>query len=314
MNKFKNYSDQELYEGGVFFPKLLYSTDFKNRVDEKALEEIKKDSASFFAKPIKAQASKLVNSYFDLSNYGDLDRLKPLDWATQLIDRKEILDKIDEELSPYHATMLQYKIFSLLNQPIASSKRFLFYSPIQSIRDLTLGELYSLSDTYIQDGTFDAISQITANVESVPDYMLSIEEEDLVSTPLTDTTHPAVTIDLSMHDDQLKKEFDSFLQKKRDSLKLSPGIKKLKEGLTGSLVKHRVLQYLDLKIMLKYIKNEKIFTHPNYAEYLFPDNPSGPSKFSKSTLTNAIIAISDDYIQSLLASINTKHNQRLERN
>jgi len=176
-NIFSNFSDQDLHDGGIYFPCLLNFSDYESRLNEKGLEAIKRESGSFFSISSKDRATEIVKTYFDLHIYGDLNRLERLDWATQLIDRKVILDKLGQDLKPYYADQLQFQIFTLLHRPIASNKRFLFYSPTKSRKDLALGELHSISKAYIEDGTFDQINHILGHAESDPNYDLSVEEE-----------------------------------------------------------------------------------------------------------------------------------------
>jgi hypothetical protein len=91
---------------------------------------------------------------------------------------------------------------------------------------------------------------------------------------------------------------------------LKPIVDEFKNKDKVSLIKHNVLQYLDLLVLTRYVDPEKKLTSAKYATFLFPSNhpdyDKAYGKFNDSTLKFANKVLNDDTIQRLLSSINKK--------
>lgn len=317
MKKSKLFSElqkPELIDAVTYFPSFMEDAYIKTQLDKKDLDLINEKYPVFKSLSPKEQTIEIINKYFNLDKYGDLKSLSRLDWATQLIDRKKITALLGHENTPYFSRQLQRSIFKLLQNPIASSERFLFYSNTKNINDFTAGELHSLSKAYQDYGFFDGIDNAYGQMDKERGDDLSEEELNLVSEPvdltmISDSSSKVIaSIDLSINDKQLEKEFSEFLKRKRVELHQKPTVDNFVDRYTGSLIKHNVLQYLDLKIIAAYITPDKTLTQSQYADYIFPDTPSALDKFRDSTVKHTENALTQEFIHKLLSSINKKQD------
>lgn len=297
----------------TYFPGLMKDGYIKNNFDEND-SDYKKYSSEYSSLKPRDKTIEIIKKCFNLDKYGDLERLSRQDWATQLIHRKKIIDSLGHKNNPYSPTLLQGLIFKSLQNPIASKRSFLYSG---NINDLTAGELYLLSNTYQDNGIFDDVDNAYRQIEKERNDDVLEEDTDVIYQPLNLSMIPdysnkaIISIDLSVNDKQLKEEFSEFLKRKRTELHQKPTVDNFMDSYTGSLIKHSVLQYLDLKILAAYITPENALTHSEYADYIFPGNPSALEKFRDSTVKHSEKAITQGFIHKLLSSINKKQNKPL---
>jgi hypothetical protein len=309
-NLFSDLPKEDLHDAGTYFPSLLNHSDASAYFDQKDLDFIDNKSKVFNGLDDKIRIVKVIDKYFDLIKYGDLELLGRLEWATQLTERSKILQLLGQENNSYVSARLQRKIFALLQNPIINSKTFLRYLASNNINDLTIGQLHTLSKNNLGDGIFSQIDSAYDRIDKEPEDDLTHEEIDLITDAIANPNvieNPyriIASIDLSINDMQLKQEFEDFIASKRADLKLNASVGKFKDNSISSLIKHRVLQYLDLVIISSYAGKVSDITHGKYAEYLFPDYDSALDKFRDSTIPHSKTATSKDFIHELLSSIN----------
>jgi hypothetical protein len=309
-NLFSDLSKEDLHDAGTYFPSLLNHSDASAYFDQKDLDFIDNKSKVFNGLDDKIRIIKVIDKYFDLDKYADLERLERLEWATQLIERSKILQLLDQANNSYASERLQRKIFALLQNPIINSKTFLGYLASNNINDLTIGQLHTLSKNNLSDGIFSQIDSAYDRIDKEPEDDLTHEEIDLITDAIANPNiienpyRVIASIDLSINDMQLKQEFEDFITSKRADLKLNASVGKFKDSSISSLIKHSVLQYLDLVIISNYAGKVSDITHGKYAEYLFPDYDSALDKFRDSTIRHSKTATSKDFIHELLSSIN----------
>jgi hypothetical protein len=313
---FQELKKPELIDAVTYFPSLSEHKKVKPKLDTDDFESIKLKRLTFNALAGKEKVIELIKKYFDLKKYGDLNRLSKLDWATQLIDRKRIIDLLEKQNNTYFTNRLQYSIFKLLLSPIASSNRFSFYSKTNNINDLSIGELHSISKAYQEQGFFEDIDDVYKQVDHELNEDISQEGYDLISKPIDlgevlDTPNIIVaSINLSVNDKQLVNEFREFIKIKRGNIDIQPVCSPLKPNETKGLITHRILQYLDLKIITTYISSDKTLTDSDFANYIYPqDHPShfGALDKLRSTIKpTSNKAITQEFIDRLLSEENTK--------
>ena len=307
---FSDLSKEDLHDAGTYFPSLLKHSGVSAYLDQKDLDFIDKNSKYFNGLDDKTRIIKVIDKYFDLNKYGDLERLSRLEWATQLIERSKILQLLGQENNSYVKDRLQRKIFSLLQNPIINSKTFLRYLSTKNICDLTIGQLHTLSKNNLGNGIFNYIDSAYNRIDKEPKDDLTHEEIDLITDAIANPNiienpdRVIASIDLSINDKQLKEEFGDFITSKRAELKLNAPVDKFKDSSISSLIKHSVLQYLDLLIISNYVCITCDITQGKYAEYLFPYYGSALEKFRDSTIPHSKTAISENFIHKLLLSIN----------
>jgi hypothetical protein len=313
---FQELKKPELIDAVTYFPSLSEHKKVKPKLDIDDFESIKLKRLTFNALAGKEKVIELIKKYFDLKKYGDLNRLSKLDWATQLIDRKRIIDLLGSKKNTLSTNQLQKLIFKLLLSPIASSSRFSFYSQTTNINDLSIGELYSISKAYQEHGFFEYIDDVYKQVDHELNEDISQEGYDLISKPIDlgealDTPNIIVTsINLSVNDQQLVNEFKKFIKIKRANTGLKPVSPTLKGHDTQALINHSVLQYLDLKMITTYISSDKPLTDGDFINFIFPTDHTAHSgaldKFRSSTKPRSKTAITQRFIDQLLSEENKK--------
>lgn len=110
MKKSKLFSDlqkPELIDAVTYFPSFMEDDYIKNQLDENDLGKIEKNTSDFRKLKPKDQTIEIINKYFNLDKYGDLERLSRQDWATQLIHRKKIIDSLGHKNNPYSPTLIR---------------------------------------------------------------------------------------------------------------------------------------------------------------------------------------------------------------
>jgi hypothetical protein len=313
---FQELSKPELIDAVTYFPSLSHHKKMNPRLDTDDFALIKHKQLTFNDLTDKEKVIELINKYFDLNKYVDVTQLSQLDWATQLTDRKKTIDLLEKQNNTYFTNRLQYSIFKLLLSPITSSNRFFLYSKANNINDLSIDELHSISKAYQEHGFFEYIDDAYKQVEHELNEDISQEEYDLISKPIDlgealDTPNIIVaSINLSVNDKQLVNEFREFIKIKRGNIDIQPVCSPLKPNETKGLITHRILQYLDLKIITTYISSDKTLTDSDFANYIYPqDHPShfGALDKLRSTIKpTSNKAITQEFIDRLLSEENTK--------
>jgi len=316
---FQELSKPELIDAVTYFPSFSDHEEIKSKLDTKDFALINDKQLIFNALTGKERVIELISKYFDLNKYGDLTRLTRLDWATQLIERKKIIDLLEKKNNSYFTNRLQYSIFKLLLSPITSSNRFFLYSKAYNISDLSIGELHSISKAYQEYGFFESIDDAYKQVHHELNEDISQEVHDLISEPIDlggalDTPNIVVaSIDLSVNDKQLVKEFENFIKIKRENIGIKPVFPPIKGNDTGALIKHSVLQYLDIKIITTYISSDKTLTDSDFINFIFPtdnpDNYGALDKFRSSTKPHSENATTQEFINRLLSEENKIQNK-----
>jgi hypothetical protein len=318
-NTFSELSKEDLLDAGTYFPSLVNHSDMKPQLTTEDLDSINSKQSKFNALPNSEKVTELIVKYFDLDKYGDLSLLTDFEWAAQLIARKKILALLDLRNDSNRRARLQTTIFEICQNPITNRNKFRPNLSNINIKDLTVLDLHSISQTYRNNGDFDFIDSGLNFIG--PDIYGIISTEEInsinsidspIKTPnISDNKYKVVaTVDLSISDSQLKNEFAEFLENKRNELDLKPIVEEIKNKDKVSLMKHSVLQYLDLLVLTNYVDPAKKLINSKYATFLFPsthpDYDKAYGKFNDSTLKYADKVLNGDTIQKLLSSINNQ--------
>jgi hypothetical protein len=316
---FQELSKSELIDAVTYFPSLSNHEEVKPQIDTNDSALIKHKKSIFNALSANEKVIELINKYFDLKKYGDLKQLSDIEWAVQLITRKKILGLLIQNSDLGFTDRVQATIFEIFQNPVVDINKYGALLSTKNVNDLTVFELSSMIKTYQSNEYFDFIDN-NPNIIGPDIYGdVSDEEYDFVNS-LNDPIQPPniadnkfkvlATVDLSVSDSQLKTEFAEFLKRKRNELELKPIVDEFKNKDKASLIKHNVLQYLDLLVLTKYVYPFKKLTNAKYATFLFPsthpDYDRANGKFNDSTLKYASQTLSGDTIQRLLSSINKK--------
>ena len=317
MDTFSGLSKQDLRDAGTYFPSLVNHSNMQTHLTREDLDLITSKQSTFNALTNSEKVIELINKYFDLDKYGDLSQLSYPEWAAQLIARNKILGLLNLHNDSNCTARLQTTIFETFQNPVININKFGSLLSTKNINDLTVLELHSISKTYRNNGYFDFIENGLDFIG--PDFEGNVQNEELnlinsigspIETPnIFDNKFKAVaTVDLSISDSQLKNEFADFLENKRNELGLKPIVDEFKNKDKVSLIKHNVLQYLDLLVLTRYVDPAKKLTSSKYATFLFPpthpDYDKAYGKFNDSTLKYADKVLNGDTIQKLLSSIN----------
>jgi hypothetical protein len=318
-NMFSELSKENLLDAGTYFPSFVNLCDFKAKLEREDLDSIKTKKSNFSTLPADEKVIELINIYFELEKYDGLDELSDIEWAAQLIIRSKILRLLSQGSDSGFTVQVQATIFEIFQNPVVDMNKFGALLTTKNINDLTVFELYLITKTYQNNGCFDFIDNDLDLIGPDIDGNVKNEEYDFISSIGAPIQTPNIaenkfkvlaTVDLSVSDSQLKSEFAEFLEKKRDKLKLKPIVDEFKNKDKVSLIKHNVLQYLDLLVLTRYVDPEKKLTSAKYATFLFPSNhpdyDKAHGKFNDSTLKFAKKVLNDDTIQRLLSSINKK--------
>jgi hypothetical protein len=318
-NMFSELSKENLLDAGTYFPSFVNLCDFKAKLEREDLDSIKTKKSNFSTLPADEKVIELINIYFELEKYDGLDELSDIEWAVQLITRKKILGMLSQSSDSGFTARLQATIFEIFQNPVVDINKSGALLLTKNVNDLTVFELSLMIKTYQYNEYFDFIDNdpnligpdIHGNVSN-EEYDFFNSLNDPIQTPnIADNKFKVIaTVDLSVSDSQLKNEFAKFLERKRNELELKPIVDEFKNKDKVSLIKHNVLQYLDLLVLTRYVDPEKKLTSAKYATFLFPSNhpdyDKAHGKFNDSTLKFAKKVLNDDTIQRLLSSINKK--------
>jgi hypothetical protein len=316
---FQELSKSELIDAVTYFPGLSHHKKMKPNLDTDDFALIKHKQSKFNALPANEKVIELINKYFELERYGKLDQLSEIEWAVQLITRKKILGMLSQSSDSGFTGRVQAAIFEMFQNPVVDINKSGALLSTKNVNDLTVFELSLMIKTYQNNEYFDFIDNNpnligpnTYGNVSNEEYDFFNSLNDPIQTPnIADNKFKVLaTVDLSVSDSQLKTEFAEFLKRKRNELELKPIVDEFKNKDKVSLIKHNVLQYLDLLVLTKYVHPFKKLTNAKYATFLFPpthpDYDKANGKFNDSTLKYASQTLSGDTIQRLLSSINKK--------
>jgi len=316
---FQELSKSELIDAVTYFPSLSDHIKIKSKLDTDEFAIIKLKQSKFDSLPANEKVIGLIHKYFELEKYGGLDQLSDIEWAVQLITRKKILGMLSQSNDSGFTGRVQVAIFEVFQNPVVDINKSGALLSTKNVNDLTVFELSLMIKTYQNNEYFDFIDN-SSNLIGPDIYGdVSNEEYDFINS-LNDPIQPPIiadnkfkvlaTVDLSVSDSQLKTEFAEFLKRKRNELELEPIVDEFKNKDKVSLIKHNVLQYLDLLVLTKCVYPYKKLTNSKYATFLFPpthpDYDKANGKFNDSTLKYANKILSGDTIQRLLSSINKK--------
>lgn len=315
MSIYKNIDNEELAEAISFFPGLNSVSEVKDKLTPAISEKIKKRSTEIWNEAKGEILSQLIDKYFNLSAYESLNKLESKEWGIQLFIRNKILADLKNPEKPREG--LQRGIYELINRPILSHTDYpLTFHPYDStINDLTVVEAYRISDKCISNGSFKVIEESPGNEDSLTHDQQDLQDIfDLCVSSVgnmlaeDDTPTVATTIDLNASDDQLKDDFARYIAAKKEELcikKTKP--KKFKPGRFSPLINHKIIPYIDLKILDIYVNGKATLKHHQVADYLFP--VSGPKNdkdttevIRKSTIKYADEMLNEKIIRSLLIS------------
>lgn len=300
MSLLKELTDNQIVEAISYFPALKTHSDLVMKASKlTTLIGNRTKEINNYSK--NERLENLIEAYFHLNAYKVLNEKSNFtEWMTQFVARKSIIDLLEEQGDrPYiDNCSIQESIYHLINNPIIDYKKFpCMYSAHFSINTLEVGELMRLSEPYIEDGTFEFIDKnhhwLDYSYEDVeiksPSSQFLNDLCELWAAPIKSKwqTQAFAVIDLDVDDKQLKIEFSAYLKRarKESQVNQSPS-KSLKKGKIKSWIIHRVLQYLDLKILDLYINKEHTLgnKHSHLAKIIFPDDD--PSASSKGDPTN----------------------------
>lgn len=310
MSLLKELTDYQIVEAISYFPALKTHSDLVIKASKlTTLIDDRTKEINNYSK--NERLKNLIEAYFNLEAYKVLNEESSLTcWMTQFIARKQIIDQFEDSRKNNldSNSRLQAKIYELINNPIIDYKNYpLMYSPYISTNDLDVGgfshlsintldvgELMRISEPYIKDGTFEFIDKNyhwldysyeddVINTVEPPSSELLYNLCELRATPIKNIwqSQAVAVIDLDIDDKQLIKEFSAYLKhvRKESGTNQSPS-ESLKQGKRKSWVSHRVLQYLDIKILDLYInkKHTLVNKHSQLEKIIFPvEDPSIPS-------------------------------------
>jgi len=322
---FTDLSKEDLHDAGTYFPRLIEDRDVGNYLDQQDLDLIDTNSKYFNSLDDRTRILKVIETYFDLDKYGDLSQLSDFEWVAQLTVRKKILNCLYQNNGSNHEKGLQSAIFALVQIPVVDSSKFGPRISTNHIADLTVLELHSISKTYLNNGCFDFIDHdldlIGPDIDgNIPDekYSLINLNSPIEYHEICDNKFKVVaTVDLSISDAQLKSELADFIERKRRQLDLKPIVAEFKNKDKVALIKHSVLQYLDLLVLTRYVGPAAKLTSSTYATLLFPETHSdydkAYGKFNDSTLHYADKVLNGDTIPKLLSSLKKQQSPSFVR-
>ena len=191
----------------------------------------------------------------------------------------------------------------------------MFHPYDSTINDLTVIEAYKVSEKYLNDGSFkiiegsprneDSLTHDQQDLQNIFDLCVNSAGNELATV---DGQVVVATIDLNATDTQLKEDFAEYLTAKRKELSIEPlKPKKFKPGKYAPLINHKVLQYIDLRILDIYINGTDTLKQHQFADYLFPTSDPQSDKdateaIRKSTIKYANEMLDEQAIKSLLKS------------
>lgn len=330
MSIYKELDVDEIINAVSFFPELKANSTIQGRLNPDIEKSIEKKSTNLWNKDKRKILQLLIKQYFDLEAYQSLNEIDLLSWAAQFIIRKSIIDRLT---MPGQSTqLLQASIFELMNEPVVDIKRrpFMFLGHFSSVNELTISELQDIATKYIDDGTFEFLEKnIDLVTDADEDVIIEDEEKqrinpndvfNLLVSPVEDVlacgSNPKITatIDLSVNDAQLEKDFADLVSRKRQELNIQPLTPRpFKRGKIRSLIENRVLEYLDLKILDLYVNNRETMEQHTIADYIFAETDisyidvNTTEKVRKSTLRYANEMMNKDFIASILAESKTHY-------
>lgn len=315
MDIYKNLDEKEVVDALSFFPGLKVIGEIKNKLTTEINEKIKIISDDNSSKNKDVLLSELIAKHFDLTAYESLNELESKGWGIQLFIRHKILSELRE--SNTSPEVLQRKIYELIKHPILNYSDYLltFHPYDSTINDLTVAEAYDISETFSNNGAFkiiedspgdeDSLTHDQQDLKDIFDLCVSSAGNELATS---DNPIVAATINLNSTDTKLKEDFGKYLTAKRKELDTHPLLQKnIKPGKYTSLIDHKVLQHIDLKILDIYVNGSDTLKQRQIADYLFPISGSQYDKdtteaIRKSTIKYANEMLDDRVIKSLLIS------------
>jgi len=337
MSLYKELTDGQVVKAISYFPALRMHSDLVKKASKLTtlIDDRTKEINNYST---NERLVKLIEAYFQLNAYKKLEESSLTCWMTQFIARKEIIDQLEDPSKNIFSNdcSLQTQIYGLINNPIIDYKNNPFmYSPHFSINTLDVGGLMGLSEPYIKDGTFEFIDE---NYHLL-DYSYEDDVINTVESPSSELLHSlcelraapvkskwqsqaVAVIDLDIDDKQLIEEFSAYLRRvRRESGANQSPSKSLKDGKRKSWISHRVLQYLDIKILDLYINKEHTLRnkHSQLAKIIFPSNDASvPSDgealndiIRRSTIIAADKIMNDTVIKRALSDQNKVSMQLL---
>lgn len=219
---------------------------------------------------------------FSIQKYEGLESLSILDWLGHFTTRYTILEYQSEGVFPEHN---KAAVAHILKDPLSHSlkrAKAMWSIPNMTIRDVKTDEIVdAFSDIRIRRpdilelfDNFDADSErVDPEGELVKVLDCSYYEALDLLSDRNEFSKCMILVNLASTDEDLKTAFSEWLKLKRDSLSVEPGGKKFRKNSTNfkpsNWIEKRVLQYLDLKILAKYLDLE--LTNSQIGSILFPD-------------------------------------------
>ena len=93
---FTHLSQADLVSAATYFPAIAGQLVIENKLSEDELNLVAENKKILSELDSKEKVVSLIDKYFDIKKYGDLTKLTSLQWATQLIIRKKILDHLNQ--------------------------------------------------------------------------------------------------------------------------------------------------------------------------------------------------------------------------
>ena len=312
MSLLKELTDYQIVEAISYFPALKTHSDLVIKASKlTTLIDDRTKEINNYSK--NERLKNLIEAYFNLEAYKVLNEESSLTcWMTQFIARKEIINQLEDPSKNIFSIdhSLQAQMYELINKPIIDNiKNDLMYSPHFSINTLDVGGLMELSKPYIKDGTFEFIDEnyhlldysYDDNVidTAAPSHEFLQNFIELHAHPIKNKwqSQAVAVINLDIDDKQLEIEFSAYLKRvRKESESNQSASKSLKNGKRKSWINHRVLQYLDIKILDLYINKKHTLRnkHAQLAELIFPSKdasvPSEGEAFSDIIRRSTIVA------------------------
>ncbi len=279
------------WELAFFLPELQTDSDAKEQIHEQTLAVLDIDEKKVFL--------HYVDSYFDISNYEDLDPEDLSAWAFQLWLRRSTFDyfNLAEQYSNqknsrtahmFYRLMATRNLFLILfnanvNKEYFENEFFDFIphikKPNSSVAELTIASTFNNGKRHFLNGDFDRFRHFFSDAKypdmhNEPDefkeFMVEkrkvaelgnipidqdVQFQEGENLPYSHHVHPE--IDLRHSDDQIKEDFEKYLKTIRKRTGIKPErAKKVSLSNVNSLNKHKVLPYLDLSLVAKYLYTE----------------------------------------------------------
>jgi hypothetical protein len=218
-------------------------------------------------------AEEFDASWFELSNYNAVETFDISDWYFQLGKRQALhlsilinIDpiekrKVGEWMHPYHKWTANELIESIKDQPIFVNKKP--EMPVLSVKDAVFSDLHLVG--------FSNNNQENVSTLSIVEFISTFPYTPLSPPPPMASSNykPMLTIDINASDEQLKKEFEEWLNDFRKTTKYKAREKIFTSKTMEKWVEYKVLPYLDLTLIAK-AENKRLTQH-KLGELLFPN-------------------------------------------